>query len=137
MSFGLKKVGTTYQRLVMKMFKAYIGDMMEVCIDDVVVRSMISEDHLRHLDKTFWIFPKYYMMHNLGKWTFGITMVQFVIFMITQRGIEPCPNKIKALRDMPIPRTIPQIQRLSERVAAIIRFIPRSVEKCQMFFKLL
>ena len=39
MSFELKNAGTTYQRLMTKIFKHLIGRSMEVYIDDIVVKS--------------------------------------------------------------------------------------------------
>ena len=39
MSFGLKNVGATYQRLVTKMFKSLLGKTMEIYIDDMLVKS--------------------------------------------------------------------------------------------------
>ena len=39
MSFRLKNVGATYQRLMTKIFKPLVGDIIEVYIDDVVVKS--------------------------------------------------------------------------------------------------
>ena len=49
MSFGLKNVGATYQRLVTKMFKALLGKTMEVYIDDMLVKSKQRPDHVTHL----------------------------------------------------------------------------------------
>ena len=39
MSFGLKNVGTTYQRMENKMFKEQIGRSMEVYINDMITKS--------------------------------------------------------------------------------------------------
>ena len=39
MSFGLKNVGATYQRLVTKMFRLLLRKTMEVYIDDMLVKS--------------------------------------------------------------------------------------------------
>ena len=41
MPFGLKNAGATYQRLVNKMFVDYLGDTMEVYIDDMLVKSLL------------------------------------------------------------------------------------------------
>ena len=49
MPFGLKNVGATYQRLVNKMFANYLGDTMEVYIDDMLVKSLLAEQQLDHL----------------------------------------------------------------------------------------
>ena len=45
MPFGLKNVGATYQRLMTKIFKPLIGGIMEVYIDDVVVKSKVRSEH--------------------------------------------------------------------------------------------
>jgi len=39
MPFGLKNVGSTYQRMVTRMFEVQIGRNIEVYIDDMVVKS--------------------------------------------------------------------------------------------------
>ncbi|KAL5564335.1 hypothetical protein UlMin_027499 [Ulmus minor] len=53
MPFGLKNAGATYQRLVNKMFADYLGNTMEVYIDDMLVKSLLAEQHLDHLRQAF------------------------------------------------------------------------------------
>ena len=53
MPFGLKNAGATYQRLVNKMFADYLSDTMEVYIDDMLVKSLLTEHHLDHLRQAF------------------------------------------------------------------------------------
>ncbi|GMH09599.1 hypothetical protein Nepgr_011440 [Nepenthes gracilis] len=47
MPFGLKNAGATYQRLVNKMFEKQIGRNMEVYVDDMLVKSRVTGDHIR------------------------------------------------------------------------------------------
>ena len=49
MRFGLKNVGATYQRLVNAVFHHQIGRNMEVYVDDMLVKSKLSIDHLTNL----------------------------------------------------------------------------------------
>ena len=49
MPFWLKNVGATYQRLVTKMFRPLLGKIMEVYIDDMLVKSKQRLDHVIHL----------------------------------------------------------------------------------------
>ena len=49
MSFGLKNVGATYQRLVTKMFRPLLEKTMEVYIDDMLVMSKERPNHAEHL----------------------------------------------------------------------------------------
>ena len=53
MPFGLKNAGAIYQRLVNKMFQKQIGASMEVCIDDILVKSVKAELHITHLAEAF------------------------------------------------------------------------------------
>lgn len=56
MLFWLKNLGTTYQRLVNKMFVELIGKTMEIYVDDILVKRLKLEDHTKHLDEVFQIF---------------------------------------------------------------------------------
>ena len=49
MPFGLKNAGATYQRLVNRMFKEQIGKMVEVYVNDMIVKSEKGNDHARDL----------------------------------------------------------------------------------------
>ncbi|VVA38607.1 PREDICTED: Transposon, partial [Prunus dulcis] len=53
MPFGLKNAGATYQRLVNKIFAGYIGNIMEVYVDDMLVKSRTAEEHLQNLSIMF------------------------------------------------------------------------------------
>lgn len=39
MPFGLQNAGATYQRMMNKVFEKEIGDMLEVYMDDMIVKS--------------------------------------------------------------------------------------------------
>ncbi|KAI5354414.1 hypothetical protein L3X38_007309 [Prunus dulcis] len=137
MPFGLKNVGATYQRLVNKIFAGYIGNIMEVYIDDMLVKSRTAEDHLQNLSIMFGILKDYRMRLNSKKCAFGVSSGKFLGFMISQRGIEANPEKIKAIIDMERPKTTKDIQSLTGRVAALTRFISKATDKCVPFFKAL
>jgi hypothetical protein len=46
MTFGLKNVGTTYKRAMNFIFHKLIGKIVEIYIDDVVVKSKGYKEHL-------------------------------------------------------------------------------------------
>ncbi|KAL5571033.1 hypothetical protein UlMin_020630 [Ulmus minor] len=125
MPFGLKNAGATYQRLVNKMFKDQIGKTMEVYVDDMLVKSLKTEEHIQNLKETFKILRRYKMKLNPSKCAFGVSSRKFLGFMVNHRGIEANPAKIQALLDMEPPRKIKEVQRLTGRIAALNRFISR------------
>ena len=91
MPFGLKNAGATYQRLVKKMFRPLLYSTMEVCIDDMLVKSKQRLDHVTHLQHAFNVLQEYDMKLNPLKCTFGVSAGKFLGFMVTQRGIEANP----------------------------------------------
>ena len=49
MPFGLKNVGSTYQRILTKMFEPQLGKNIKVYIDDIVVKSNVESEHINNL----------------------------------------------------------------------------------------
>ncbi|KAK0596932.1 hypothetical protein LWI29_020323 [Acer saccharum] len=137
MPFGLKNVGTTYQRLVNKLFKPLIGRSMEVYIDDMITKSQITHQHPEDLRQTFQVIRENQMRLNPTKCAFGVVAGKFLGFMMHERGIEANPEKIKAIMDLESPSTLQQAQGLTGRIAALNRFISRSINKCLPFFKII
>ncbi|KAL0430604.1 UNVERIFIED_CONTAM: hypothetical protein Sradi_0686400 [Sesamum radiatum] len=137
MPFELKNIGATYQRLVDKVFRPQLGQNMKVYVDDMLVKSKEAHYHVEDLDETFPVLRKYQLKLNPGKCAFRVSGGRFLGFIVTQRGIETNPNKIKAIMDMGPPTSINEVQRLSGRIAALSRFISKSAEKGLPFFKTL
>lgn len=71
------------------------------------------------------------------KYGFDVVSDKFFGFMVSQRGIEANPEKIQAILDMKVPKTVKDIQSLTEHVAALIRFISKATDRCAPFFKAL
>ena len=76
--FGLKNAGVTYQCLVNMMFKEQISNIMEVYVDDILVKSKVSSDHVTHLTDTFNILIMYHMKLNPLKCAFGVASKIFL-----------------------------------------------------------
>ena len=83
MPFDLKNAGTTYQRLMNKMFAPQIERNVQVYVDNMLVKSRREEDHLEDLRETFDTFRSYNMKLNPGKYVFGVTAGKFLGFMVS------------------------------------------------------
>ena len=53
MPFGLKNVGATYQRLTNKVFLEHIKSLMEIYIDDVLVKKKEVDNLLSDIEVVF------------------------------------------------------------------------------------
>ena len=88
MHFGLKNAGSTYQRMMTKMFEPQLGKSIDVYIDDMVVKSKLLSMHVGDLGSIFEILRKYKMRLNASKCSFGMGSGQFLGYMVTHHGIE-------------------------------------------------
>ena len=104
MPLGLKNAGATYQPLVNKMFNKHLGMTMEVYIDDMLVKSLKKEDHVKHLEECFAILNQHQMNLNPAKCKFGVPSGEFLGYIVTKRGIEANPNQINAFLNMSSPK---------------------------------
>ncbi|KAK0574861.1 hypothetical protein LWI29_030216 [Acer saccharum] len=137
MPFGLKNAGATYQRLVNRIFVNEIGRTMEVYVDDMLTKSVTTEEHVPNLRNTFLLLRQYRMRLNPTKCVFGVSSGKFLGFMVHQRGIEANPDKIRAVIDLLPPRRAKDIQKLNGMIVALSRFISKLTDRCLPFFKAL
>ena len=100
MPFGLKNVGSTYQKCVHIVLEGQIGRNVEAYIDDIVVKSKFRGDLITDLEETFNNLHKNKMMLNLNKCSFGISSGKLLRYLVSHRGIEANPKKVKAIDDM-------------------------------------
>ena len=103
-------------------------------MDDMLVKSRREKDHLKDLKETFDTLCSYNMKLNPGKCAFEVTAGKFLGFMVSQRGIEANPDKIRAIMEMKPPRNVKEVQSLNGKVAALNRFVSRATDKCLPFF---
>ena len=137
MPFDLKNTGSTYQRMMTKMFEPQLDRSIEVYIDDIVVKSKVVSEHVGDLTNIFEILRKHKLHLNASKCSFGVGSGKFLGYMVTYRGIEVNPDQIKAINSLQPPRNPKEVQKLTGMTAALNRFISRSADRCRPFFFLL
>ena len=98
MPFGLKNARATYQRMMTRMFRDKIGCMVEVYIDDMVVKSKQEGRHIKDLQGAFEILWQHKLRLNAEKSVFGVGASKFLGYLITNRGIEINPDQIDVVR---------------------------------------
>ena len=111
--------------------------MLEVYIDDIIVKTNDSGDPVADLKDVFQQLTRYNLRLNPDKCTFDVEAVKFLGFFLTSRGIEANPDKCEVVLEMASPRSICEVQQLTGRVAALSRFLPISAKKCLPLFKAL
>ena len=83
-----------------KMFTHQIGRNVQVYIDDMLVKSLHENEHLNDLQETFDTLRLYSMKLNPSKCVFRVMARKFLGFMVSQKGIEVNPEKVRAILEL-------------------------------------
>ena len=86
----------------------------------MIAKSWEGESHVKNLKKLFERLRKYQLKLNPSKCTFGVTS-----------------RKIKAIKDMFVPRTQKEVKGFMGWLNYISRFISHLTNKCDPIFKIL
>ena len=88
MTFGLKNAGATYQRAMNYIFHDLIGKLVEIYIDDFVVKSTSAGGHLEDLRQVLERTRRFGLRMNPKKCAFGVSAGQYLGLLVHERGIE-------------------------------------------------
>ena len=98
--FGLENAGATYQRAMNLIFHDLLGIILEIYIDDIVVKSDGFEHHLADLRISFERMRRFGLKMNPLKCAFGVLAGKFLGFIIPEEGIGIDPKKVEAIKNL-------------------------------------
>jgi hypothetical protein len=90
-------------------FHDMLGIILEVYIDDVVVKSSGFEGHMADLYLALERMWKYELMMNTLKCAFRVSVGCFLGFIVHENGIEIDPKKIDIVRKIKEPTVTPRV----------------------------
>jgi hypothetical protein len=126
---GLKNAGSTFSRLTKTVLESQVGHNIFTYVDNIIVASKNKEYHLADLAETFANMRDARLRLNPEKCVFGVCQGKILGYLVSHRGIEANPTKIQAIINMSPPQSTSDVQRLIGRLAALNRFISRSIER--------
>ena len=114
-----------------------IGKTVEAYVDAIVIRTKHVESLVDDLHLTFDNLHTYDIKLNPEKCVLGVLARKPLSFIVSDRGIEANPAKIRALSQLATPTDLKKVQKLVGCVAALSRFISRLGEKALPLYRLL
>ena len=124
-----------------KGYKCHFHDMlshhMEIYIDEIVVKSKKAVEHVNHLKKSFEKMRLHQLKLNPLKFAFGVQAINFLGFLVHQRGVGVDQNKAKAIISAKAPQNKKELQKSLGRVYYLKRFISNLVRKTKVFSNLI
>jgi hypothetical protein len=137
MTFGLKNAGATYKRAMNLIFHDLLGIILEVYIDDVVVKSDSLDGHLADLCLALERMLRYGLKMNPLKCAFGVSTDKFLGFIIHEHGIEIDPIKIESINKVQPPQCKNDMQKFLGKVKYLTQVISNLSGKISAFAPIL
>ena len=135
MPFGLRNAGATFQRLLHIALGQQLGRNPGAYDDDIVVKSREARTLIQDLEETFASLRQVDLRLNPEKCVFGVPSGKLLGFLVSHRGIEANPEKVKAIEDMSPPQTLKEMQKLVGCVTSLGRIISKLGELAMLFYK--
>jgi hypothetical protein len=112
MPYGLKNALPTFVRVMSKTFEDLIRDRIEIYVDDIMVKTKRESTLVEDLTLVFDKMRATCMKLNPDKCVFGVSAGKLLGFLVSHRGIEANPEKIRAIEAMRPPAWIKDVQKI-------------------------
>ena len=96
-----------------KCLQSQMGKNVQVYVDDIVIKTKQKRTLLEDLEETFANLRKYRLKLNLDKCTFGVPAGKLLGFLVSSRGIEVNPAKIRAIERIELPTCLKDVQKFT------------------------
>jgi hypothetical protein len=134
---GLRNTGLIFYRMMKVALKDQVGRNVLSYVDDIVVESKKKELYISDLVETFAKMHEANLKLNPEKCVFGVTRGNVLGCLVSTKGIEGSPDKIRVIIQMQPSQTRKEVQKLTCHIAALNRFIAKLAKKSLPFLRIL
>ena len=123
MLFGLCNVPRTFERLMETVLKGMQWERAVQYLDDIIIFSETFKEQMQRMEEILMRLNKANLMLKPSKCHFFKIQVEFLGHIISQRGVETDPKKIKNVKEWPIPRIVKDVRSFLGLTGYYRRFI--------------
>lgn len=125
MQLGDCNSGATYQVLMNHIFQPYLGDWMDIYLDDLVIYSDSVEDHIRHLKTVIDILRREQFYLSEHKMQLFQSELKILGHIVDDNGIRMDPHKVDSIRNWKVPNSKDSLRRFLGAVGYLASNIPQ------------
>ena len=122
--FGLSQAPAYFQLLIDQVLMG-CGDFAMGYLDDIIVFSKTEEEHLQHLEEIFKRLKHFDLKMKRQKSSIFKKHLQYLGHLVSEKGFEPLPEKLEAIRKMPHPKTVKEVKQFLGLIGYYRKFVPR------------
>ena len=124
MGFGLCNAPATFQSLMNEVLRPYLRKFVVVFLDDILIFSKTWEEHLTHVRTIFTALREQQLYCKPSKCLFGATETLYLGHVITGSTIAPDPQKLEAVKEWPVPKSVSDVRSFLGFANFFRRFVP-------------
>ena len=133
---GIKNGPPTFQRIVNNLLGHLQWQFVLSYIDDIIIYSKTMAEHLLHIEQILSLLYHANFKLNPSKCNFVQQEIQFLGHVIDGNGISPCPEKTRAITNIPTPTTIKSATSFVKMAEYYRNHIPNFSTLAQPLFEL-
>ena len=137
MPFGLCNAPASFQMFINRILRLFIGKFVVVYLDDIVVYSDTTEEHIQHLTQIFEVLRKHTLYAKPSKCIFIVLFLEFCGHLLGGGTIRPLLLKVAIITDWPTPINVYKVRVFIRIVTYYRRFIRAFAKICVPLFDLL
>ena len=123
MPFGLCNAPGTFERLMETVLRGMQWERAVLYLDDIIIFSETIEDHMQRVEEILISLKQANLMLKPSKCHFFKRQVEFLGHIVSQKGVETDPKKIKDVKEWPIPRRVKDVRSFLGLTGYYRRFI--------------
>src|SRR6266542_3526234 len=137
MSFGLNNILVTFQRLMNKVLRQYIGKFVQVYLDDVIIYSNNLNEYKRHIKAVLEKIKKANLKLKPSKCQWFQIELKFVGHLVERNGIRPDPQNVKKIKNAEVSKNTTELRRFLGMAQYYRQYINRYADLAGLLYDML
>lgn len=133
--FGVSSAPAIFQRTMDNLLQG----IPQVCVylDDILVTGKSTEEHLKNLEEVLSRLKNAGMHLKRSKWAFLLPQVEYLGHQISEKGLQPTAQKLKAIVEAPAPHNVSQLKSFLGMINYYSKFLPNLSTQLALLYSLL
>jgi hypothetical protein len=99
-----------FQGLMNSIFKPFLRKILLVFFDEILIYNKSWEENVQHIDIVLQLLEEKQFYANPLNCSFVVQELEYLGHIVSHEGVKVDPNKIKSMRECPIPKTLKKLR---------------------------
>lgn len=123
MGFGLTNAPATFMSLMNQVLHPFLRKFVVVFLDDILIYSRSWKEHLQHIRSVLSCLRSNKLFCKPKKCVFGVRQITYLGHHITGTTLSVDPEKLKAVKEWPVPSSVSELRKFLGFANYFRRFI--------------